>query len=118
MSKTHVMKLNDTPFEATKAGLKTIEVRLNDERRKDIVIGDKLEFHRISSNEKLKVSVLSVRFYKTLKELTQKEDIVKTGGIYKDQKDWMDSVSGYYSQENQNRHGLLAIEIKLLGGDK
>lgn len=41
---THSMQLNPAPFEKIKSGAKTIELRLNDEKRRRIKTGDKIEF--------------------------------------------------------------------------
>ena len=43
----HEMKLNENPFERMKNGTKTIEFRLNDEKRKKIKIGDKITFSKL-----------------------------------------------------------------------
>ena len=41
---THCMNLHHEPFELIAQGLKTIELRLLDEKRKKISVGDKLVF--------------------------------------------------------------------------
>ena len=41
---TYEMNLNRQPFDMIKSGRKTIELRLNDEKRKNIVAGDKIKF--------------------------------------------------------------------------
>lgn len=35
----HNMRLNPSPFEAIRSGKKTIEIRLNDEKRKQVKVG-------------------------------------------------------------------------------
>ena len=40
----HKMKLNSKPFESIKSGSKTIELRLNDEKRQQVSVGDFIEF--------------------------------------------------------------------------
>ena len=40
----HKMKLNESPFERIKNWTKMIEFRLYDEKRKQIKVGDKIEF--------------------------------------------------------------------------
>ena len=42
----HQMKLLEDPFDRIKNGIKTIEFRLFDEKRRLIKIGDKIEFER------------------------------------------------------------------------
>lgn len=43
-----VMHLNDDMFEAVKAGTKTVEIRLFDEKRKHVDIGDYIDFRKAS----------------------------------------------------------------------
>ena len=38
--KTHIMKLNPSPFEMIRSGRKTIELRLYDEKRRSIEKGE------------------------------------------------------------------------------
>ena len=42
--KTHIMKLNPLPFEMIRSGRKTIELRLYDEKRQEISVGDSITF--------------------------------------------------------------------------
>ncbi len=113
MNTTFQMKLHDIPFDATKEKRKTIEVRLNDERRKNIRIGDLLEFDRQSGAEKIKTLVLAIRTYNSLEELTLKENFKKTGGIYKDRAHWIAAINSYYSEAEQNSYGLIVFEIEV-----
>ena len=41
---THEMKLYPAPFDSIKSGRKTVEMRLNDEKRQLIKIGDRIRF--------------------------------------------------------------------------
>ena len=41
----HNMNLNNEPFELIKSGSKTIELRLNDEKRRLLNVGDEILFN-------------------------------------------------------------------------
>ena len=41
------MKLNESPFEKIKNGIKTVEFRLYDKKRQQIKIGDQIEFFKL-----------------------------------------------------------------------
>ena len=47
------MNLHDEPFNAIKRNQKVIEMRLNDERRKDLKVNDLIIFSNNLTNEKL-----------------------------------------------------------------
>ena len=51
----HEMKLNNEPFINIKNGTKTIELRLNDEKRRLLKVNDLIEFTNRETNEKLTI---------------------------------------------------------------
>ena len=53
----HEMKLNNSPFVSIKNKTKTIELRLNDDKRQKINVGDEIEFINNMTSEKLLVDV-------------------------------------------------------------
>lgn len=64
------MGLYEEPFRLIKTGENTVEVRLNDEKRRKIKIRDTIEFIKVpEENEVLKIEVLELRNYDTFKEL-------------------------------------------------
>ena len=59
----HVMKLQEFPFDQIRNGKKNIEVRLYDEKRQKIKIGDTVEFRKESEQiEVLKAEVVGLFF--------------------------------------------------------
>ena len=69
----HKMKLKESPFERMKNGTKTIEFRLYDEKRREIKIGDKIEFSKLPDlEEKLTVEVLDLYKEDTFEDLFRK----------------------------------------------
>ena len=52
----HKMRLQDLPFDSIASGSKTIEIRLNDDKRKLVRIGDQIEFSKLPAlKEKVNV---------------------------------------------------------------
>ena len=65
----HNMNLNNRPFKSIKEGTKTIELRLNDEKRSLLKVGDEIEFTNRDTNEKLSVDIINLHKYPSFKEL-------------------------------------------------
>ena len=107
----HEMKLVDFAFKAIKKGEKDIEVRLNDEKRRKIKIGDIIKFHHLDSDEVLVVKVINIHKFKTFEELFNKFDHKRLGLKDDDTARIMDN---FYSQKEQEKYGALGIEIKLI----
>ena len=60
---THYMSLWDESFQAIKKGWKTVEMRLNDEKRSCIKVNDIIEFTNTTSQEKMSCTVVNIYYY-------------------------------------------------------
>lgn len=110
----HYLKLNDKPFEAIKFGNKKIEMRLLDEKRQKIKVGDNIEFSkRDNSEEKILVAVKALHIFKNFQQLYQEFDKSDLGYRKEETADYRD-MQEYYSLEQQHRYGVVGIEIELL----
>lgn len=109
----HEMKLNDEPFTLIKADTKVIELRLNDEKRTKLAVGDKIEFTNRDTNEKIMTEVIKLHNYPSFEELYKHFDKISLG--YSDNEEANPSdMNKYYKKEEQNKYGVLGIEIKLI----
>ena len=107
----HEMRLHDDPFNKIKQGTKKIEIRLNDEKRKSINIGDTIEFTNRKTSEKMLVKVNGLFKYSNFEELYKNWDKVILGYDEDDRADPKD-MEEYYSKEEQEKYGVLAIKIE------
>ncbi len=112
----HVMNLHEAPFELIKNGNKTIELRLNDEKRSKIKKGDQIEFIVSGHPDRtLLVEVMDLHVFDSFQSLYQALPLEKCG--YKNSEidqATPDDMLGYYPKETQDRYGVLGIEIKRL----
>ncbi len=107
----HEMKLNTEPFNKIKNKTKTIELRLYDEKRKLLKINDLIIFTNIETNEKLEVVIEDLTRFISFEELYKHFDKVSLG-YKKDDTYSASDMEKYYSKEEQNKYGVLAIKIK------
>ena len=77
----HKMNLNPEPFAMIRSGQKTIELRLNEEKRQKINVGDSIEFNQIETGEKLTAEVIAIHRFDSFAELYQKLPLLKCGFI-------------------------------------
>ena len=105
------MKLNNGPYTNIKNGTKTIELRLNDEKRQLLKIKDLIEFTNRETLEQMLVEIENLYHYPSFEELYKHFDKVAMG--YKDNEiaDPKD-MEEYYSKDEQEKYGVLGIEIK------
>lgn len=105
------MRLHNDPFLAIKSNEKCIEMRLNDEKRKNIKKGDKIEFTNTINNSVFYVEVVEVYKYPTFEELYKNHNKIDLG--YKENETAApEDMLLYYSKEDIKKYGVLAILIK------
>lgn len=102
------MKLQNEPFNQIKLGTKEIEIRLNDEKRKMFKINDYIEFTNISTLEIMFVKITNLYHFESFEKLFNNFDNSILGcSSYEE-------MYKYYSKEEENKYGVLGIEIKVL----
>ena len=110
---THYMNLNPLPFDMIASGEKTIELRLNDEKRQKIKIGDTIVFSNTSGkNKQITAEVVQIHKFGDFKELYEVLPLDRCGYLqselatasYRDMEE-------YYSAQKQAQYGVLGIEI-------
>ena len=114
--KEHVMNLTPAPMQEIRTGNKTIELRLNDEKRKQISVGDTIKFiNTEDSNDILRVKVADLFLFSLFAELYDNLPLLNCG--YNENNintASPDDMEMYYSREKQNKSGVVGIEISLL----
>lgn len=111
----HNMGLFQEPFDSIKSGKKTVEVRLNDEKRRKIKIGDTIIFTKVPENDgTLTVEVIGLTEYPTFKEMY--ESIPASDFDVGDDsiEEMVESTYEIYTPEDEEKWGTLAITIKVL----
>lgn len=107
------MRLHKGPFELIKNGSKTIELRLYDEKRQMINLGDTITFENRSDGDKIQVKVIALYKYPSFEELYKHFDKISIGYKEDEEADPKD-MELYYSSEEQSKNGVVGIEMELI----
>lgn len=110
---THNMHLKAKPFNLIKNKQKRIELRLWDEKRRQMNIEDIISFENEETSEIIKAKIIALYIFPTFKELYQKIDKLELGYTSFEVADYHD-MDKYYSQEMQEKYGVVGIGIELL----
>ena len=107
----HRMKLQRDPFEKILQGKKTIELRLYDEKRQGVRVGDEIEFTDLTEpSRKILTRVLGLHFFESFEEMFRvlPADAMgyEVGQIPK-----AEDMELYYSKEEQALYGVVGIEL-------
>ncbi len=108
----YFMHLNGVYFDKVVNGSKTIELRLNDEKRSKINVGDTITFKNRSNDDTISVIVTNLYYYNNFEELYKHTDKLKIGYEESDIASPAD-MNTIYSNEQQMKYGVVAIEFKL-----
>lgn len=111
----HNMKLNPEPFEMIRSGRKTIELRLNDEKRQRIKVGDRIALTQTETGEGLIAKVIALHPFDSFADLYRELPLLKCGYTEADIASAKpEDMERYYSPEQQNKYGVLGIEIAVI----
>ncbi|MCI8596466.1 MAG: ASCH domain-containing protein [Clostridia bacterium] len=111
----HFMNLNSEPFDKIKNGSKKYELRLYDEKRQSVRVGDTIKFTKRDSDENCTVQVTDLRRFACFADVYAALPLAQCGyDISELNNASPNDMEAYYSKEEQRLHGVLAIKIKLL----
>lgn len=109
------MKLDKAPFEKIKSGEKTIELRLYDEKRRKIRVGDIIVFTCRDGGERLARRVKALHVFADFRELYSSLDLLKCGYTPANVRAAKpDDMEKYYSAAEQAEYGVVGIELDRL----
>ncbi len=108
----HQMKLWDGPFFAIQSGKKDVELRLHDEKRQLVQIGDCICFTNAKTGQSLQAEVVGKAVYPDFAELYSHYDKIRMGYAESETADPGD-MEAYYSPADIAQYGVVAIEIRV-----
>ncbi len=114
--KEHVMGLAPSPMKSIREGKKTIELRLYDEKRQKITVGDRIKFVNTQNvTDILCVTAEELFVFNSFDDLYKNLPLLECGYT----KDNIDKASPsdmeyYYSKEKQSKYGVIGIKISLI----
>lgn len=107
--------LDEDIFEVVRDKKKTVEVRVNDEKRRKLKIGDTITFlKRPDDIEKIDANIENLKYYKDFNELVKDYSIEELyiNGYTKEE--FVNLLKRFYSDEEINKYGVVAIRFKKL----
>ena len=108
----HTMKVQTKYYQLLKAGTKTVELRLWDEKRQQIKIGDEITFSDLSDpKDTFTAQVLALHHAPNFDKLC---DIIQpTQAGFSTKEELINCLQEFYTLEAQKQYGVVGIEIKI-----
>lgn len=107
---THYMKLQPVPFDKIAEGKKKIELRLFDEKRKKISVGDILVFGNNENLDLITATVKALHTFSDFTELYKTLPPILCGYEESEEADPTD-MERYYTKEKIKEYGVVGIEL-------
>ncbi len=116
-STIHELRLHPSPFKKIEAGIKTIEMRLWDEKRRLMNVGDKIIFFKRSEEfESITCTIKMLHFFPSFMVMCETLSLERMGYEGEGLRAWLEhhdhGMSRYYSPDDENRYGVVGIEIQ------
>ena len=115
----HTMHVKPQPFSMIRSGEKTMELRLYDDKRKQIKVNDEIEFCCPESGQTpYTVRVKALHRFRNFAELYATLPLLRCGYTRETLASASpDDMNAYYSPQKQAKYGVVGIEVKSLAQD-
>lgn len=109
----HILNLKPRYFDYINKGTKKIELRLYDEKRQKIAIGDTIIFQKEPELEIImKVKVIGLLRYSTFEELFKDFDIAILADKSMTKKELLNVLETFYTLEEQKKYDVIGIRVE------
>ena len=109
----HQMNLQEQYFDYIQTGTKRIELRLYDDKRRQIKLGDEIEFAK-SDTVKLKAQVIGLLLYNSFEELFEDLPMELLADKTMTKSELLEVLGEFYTDEQQQKYGVVGIRLKIL----
>ena len=111
----HKIKLQPQYYNYILNGTKRIEIRLYDEKRQQIKIGDTIIFLKEPDlNESFKAKVTGLLRYNSFEDMFKDFDTSILSDKSMTKKDLINVLEQFYTKEKQKKYGVLGMRIELI----
>lgn len=109
------MDLQDKYYDYFLKGTKKIEIRLYDEKRQQIKLGDIIRFNKhTKTDETFDARVIGLLRYNSFEDMFKDLDIALLADKSMTKEELIDILEQFYTKEDQQKYGVLGIRIQLL----
>lgn len=110
----HKMKLQSKYYNFMFNGTKRIEIRLFDEKRQQIKLGDTIKFLKEPDlKDSFNTKVVGLLRYNSFKEMFRDFDISILSDSSMSKEELIKALEQFYIKEKQEQYGVLGIRIEL-----
>lgn len=110
----HEMKLQDKYYDFIKSGTKRIELRLHDEKRSLLKLGDTIRFFKEPElKENFDAKIIGLLSYTSFENLFKDFDISILADKNMTKEELLNTLQKFYPKEKQEEYGVLGIRLEI-----
>lgn len=106
------MHLESEIFDLVNNNIKNIEVRLNDDKRKNLKVGDIINIINRGNNESINVRIINLEYFSSFKECINNYDLNRLYNHSITRDEFLDLLYKFYSKEDEIKYGVVAISFE------
>jgi ASC-1-like (ASCH) protein len=115
MTTEHSMHLREAPFAKIKSGQKTLELRIYDEKRRRVRVGDVITFKHVDdSTNTIQARVTGLLIYARFADLLNDVPMDWLAYAETERAGLIARMSDYYPAAEEEQYGVVGIRIKTL----
>ena len=108
-----IVHLDSEIFDVVNKGIKCVEGRLNDEKRRKLHVGDKLIFlKRPDDIDKIEAIVEGLSYYNSFKDMVKDYTIEELYLSGYSKEDYLNILKRFYSCDEEKQYGAAAIKFR------
>lgn len=106
------MNLARKPFDLIRDGSKVVDIRVNDEKRQTIKIGDTIRFNSLQTFECCEREVVDLQYFKSFSDLFDSFDSILLGARNLSKEQFLENAYTYNTKKEEEKYGVVAIVFK------
>ena len=107
-----IVHLHPEVFNIVLDGNKDVEIRVNDEKRRKLNIGDTLIFlNRSNEQEQIKATITNLVYFNSFLDVTNYYDMKRIYLEGTTKEEYINLMKQFYSDEEVSKYGVVAIEF-------
>ena len=107
-----ILHLKDKIFDLVKSGSKNIEIRLYDEKRRKLNVGDTLIFYKEDESKKVIATVKELTIFDNIEELVNNYDLRNMYFENSSKEELISIFNEIYSKDKQEEYKVVAIKFE------
>jgi len=110
-----IMKLTSEFFDQVKSGKRTYEIRIYDEKRQKVAIGDNIIFKKLPDLiDGVIVKVTDIKRFETFEDMARTLSLSSIGFENKNASQVARFYRSFYSKEEEKKYGIVAFKMELV----